>query len=107
MLTIQSFKDISPKNRDPFDLRFGPFWYNIELSDKRCLSIKAHVSYPKANKILYVDIIFVNHSSDFGWTVYPYGDIKHVSLRFAERMLKEMHKTGCYDEVFLKYRNKA
>lgn len=103
MITINNIEEITPTNHDPFDLAIGgEFRYNIDLSDERSLSIHAHVSYPKV-KIHYLDIVFVNYSSDYGWRLYPYKAIECVSLRFAKRMLKEMRKTGRYDEVFVKY----
>lgn len=107
MLTIKSIKEITPTNHDSFDLPIGGvFRYQLALSDKRCLLIYANVSYPKV-KILNVDIALRNCSSDYNWRLYPYDDIEHVSLRFAKRMVNEMFKTGRYDEVFVKYLNKA
>lgn len=103
MITINNIEEITPTNHDPFDLPIGgEFRYKIDLNDKRSLIIYAHVSYPKV-KILSLDISFNNYSSDYDWDLYPYKLMQHVSLRFAKRMLKEMRKTGHYDEVFVKY----
>ena len=107
MLTIKSIKEITPTNHDSFELPIGGvFRYRLVLTDKRSLLINAHVSYPKV-KIQHVDIAFYNSSSDYDWDLYPYDDIDHVSLRFAKRMVNEMIKTGRYDEVYVKYLNKA
>ena len=107
MLTIKSIKEITPTNHSPFELPIGGvFRYNLVLDDKRSLLIHANVSYPKV-KILNVDITMCNYSSDHNWRLYPYDDIDHVSLRFAKRMVNEMIKTGRYDEVYVKYLNKA
>lgn len=107
MLTIKSIKEITPTNHDSFDLPIGGvFRYNLVLNDKRSLLIYANVSYPKV-KILNVDMELVNHSSDYNWHMYPFGNIDHISLRRAKRIVDEMCKTGRYDEVYVKYLIKA